>query len=228
MCSSACIQFAGDNLSPNDVRGKNVLEVGARDVNGSVRSAIERLQPARYLGVDIMSGRGVDEICDVNELVNRFGKGRFDVVVSSELLEHVRDWRSGITNLKNVLTDGGLLLLTTRSRGCPYHGYPFDFWRYEVADMRAIFDDFTIQKLESDPDSPGVFLIARKPVPFEERNLDTHALWSIVSRRRCGTVSDSEVRSFTVKYRLWRRLVALAPMAARRKISALIRNRKSC
>src|SRR4051812_44120921 len=97
MHESSFHTYVASLLACDEINGLAVLEVGSRDVNGSVRPAIERSGPARYVGVDIEGGPGVDELCDASELVGRFGAGSFDVVVSTELVEHVRDWRRVVT-----------------------------------------------------------------------------------------------------------------------------------
>jgi hypothetical protein len=130
MCNSTCLNFAKRVLTPGEVHGRRVLEVGSRDVNGSVRRYVESHGPASYLGVDIESGPGVDEICRVENLADRYELDSFDVVVSTELLEHVKDWRAAVANMKAVLKPMGTLLITTRSRGFKVHGYPYDQWRF--------------------------------------------------------------------------------------------------
>lgn len=196
MCNPDCIRFAELYLTREELEGKNVLEVGSLNVNGSIREVVGPLRPASYLGVDMVLGPGVDERCDIRDLVRRYGRNRFDAVVSTELLEHVRDWRSAISNLKNVLKDGGVLLITTRSNGFPYHGYPHDFWRFEPSDLQVIFSDFSIEALSSDPSCPGVFMKARRKAPFRERPLASHRLYSMLTRRRCRDVNAVNVYFF--------------------------------
>jgi len=171
------------------VNGKSVIEVGSYNVNGSLRSFIESLEPKEYLGVDIELGPGVDQICKAEDLVERFGKNRFDVVISTEMVEHVKRWQEVIYNLKEITKPGGLMLVTTRSEGFPLHGYPFDYWRYEISDMKAIFSDFEMQVLEKDSDDPGVLLFAKKPHSFKEKNLKSHRLFSILVGKRVATSS---------------------------------------
>ncbi len=190
MCNSTGIAFAERVLAPDMIGGRDVLEVGARDVNGSIRPFVESLTPARYVGVDIELGPMVDEVVDATGLVDRFGVGSFDVVLTTEMLEHVRDWPTVVSNLKRVLRPNGILLVTTRSLGFPYHGYPFDFWRYEPDDMRAIFADLDVLAVETDTDAPGVFLLARqRPGPHEP--IPVPALYSMILGRRAVRVHGS-------------------------------------
>jgi SAM-dependent methyltransferase len=211
VCHPSCIEFVRAQLSPAEITGAEVLEVGSRDVNGSVRPLVERGRPARYVGVDIEAGRGVDEICDVSELVSRFGAGQFDVVVSTELLEHVRDWRLAVSQMKEVLRVGGTLLLTTRSKGFGVHAYPYDYWRYEVDDMRRIFGDLDIESLERDPTRPGVFLKARKPHDFSAARLDEVKLYSMVKQRHALSVTEDEAQAFRPPFTLVGFLWGLLP-----------------
>jgi SAM-dependent methyltransferase len=219
MCHEKCIEFAKDHFNPLEIRGKRVLEVGSRNVNGSVRDLVESLGPAEYVGVDMMEGPGVDQICDIGDLVNRFGPETFDVVITTELLEHVRDWRTGIENLKRVLRPGGAMLITTRSRGFEYHGYPYDFWRYEVDDMRRIFADFAIVALEKDPLCPGIFLKANKRNAAPETNLAPIELYSIVTNDRRRDIRDSNVAVFQyLKYPIAQLRAKFAPSRIGRRI----------
>lgn len=178
VCNSECISFVERAVELEDVKGKDVIEVGSYDVNGSVRPYVESLAPASYLGVDIRQGPGVDLICPAELLADRFGEESFDLVVSTELLEHVADWRIVITNVKRIVRAGGLIVITTRSRGFELHDFPDDFWRYEPSDMRVIFADCCIEMLDIDRSAPGVFVAARRPTTerFEPLDLSGYAL----------------------------------------------------
>ena len=172
-----------------------MLEVGSRYVNGSVRPLIERFShPKEYVGVDIEDGRFVDLILPVERLVEHFGSEAFDIVISTELLEHVKDWRVAVENMKLVLKCGGIIYITTRSHGFQYHGYPYDFWRYDLEDMNKIFSDFTILMLEKDPECPRVFLKAIKPTNYKPNDLKSIALYSIAVGKRTLEVKGLSLR----------------------------------
>lgn len=181
MCNVAGVVFAASRLAPGEIAGKRVLEVGAHDVNGSLRPILEAWGPATYVGVDINPGPGVDVVCPAEQLVERFGEASFDVLVSTEVIEHVEDWRAVLSNCKRVLAPGGLMLFTTRSPGYPYHAWPHDFWRYTESDMRAVFADCELLALQPDPGRPGVFVKARKPLDFVEADLSGLALFNVVA-----------------------------------------------
>ena len=189
MCNVAVIEFFIENIEIEEFKGKRVLEVGSKYVNGSVRPLIERFcSPKEYIGIDIEAGKFVDLILPVEKLVEYFGSESFDVVITTELLEHIQNWRLVISNLKEVLKRGGYIYITTRSYGFPFHAYPHDYWRYEVKDIQKIFSDFEILKLIKDHEDPGVFLKARKPFNYSPNNLQDIALYSMILGKRITSI----------------------------------------
>lgn len=200
MCETSCIIFGAKNLTRKEVERRRIIEVGSYDENGSLRSIVELLNPAEYIGVDIAKGLGVDIICSVYDLVKKFGQESFDVVVSTELIEHVRDWKKAVSNIKNVCKHNGIILITTRSYGFRYHSYPSDCWRYELSDMEYIFSDCVIEKLERDRLHPGVFIKVKKPKDFVEKDLSDYKLYSIVEDKRTKEVKEVKLKKFQKKY----------------------------
>jgi hypothetical protein len=87
------------------------------------------------------------------------------------------------------------MLITTRSHGFFYHGYPNDFWRYEPSDIEEIFSDCEITVLEKDPEAPGIFAKVRKPKKFAEKDLSDYMLYSIVANKRVKEISNRDFRS---------------------------------
>lgn len=222
MCNQACIRFAEQCLVEEELKDKSVLEVGSLNVNGSIRSVVTPFKPASYHGVDIAEGPGVDEICDIRELAHRYGCDRYDLVICTELLEHVRDWRLAVSNLKSVLKADGVLLLTTRSKGFPYHGFPHDYWRYDLGDLRTIFSDFSIESLTSDPSCPGVFIKARKKASSVETNLVSHRLYSVLTKRKCRNLNKLDVILFRTLNQVYSKLSQLLPAGLKSRIKKMV------
>ncbi len=152
---ASVLAFLRRSLTPLEVSGKTVLEVGSQNVNGTPREVILPLHPKSYLGVDSCKGNGVDVVLDVDRLTERFGKDTADIVVSTEMLEHAKDWRGAVSRMKEVLRPGGILIVTARGPGFIFHGFPEDFWRFKVSDFLQIFSDMEIEVCEADAE-PGV------------------------------------------------------------------------
>lgn len=196
MCHVSCIVFGATNLTKEEIKGKRVIEVGSCDINGSLRPIIESWEPAEYIGVDLVKGPGVDVVCNAEHLVDTFGECSFDIVISTELLEHVRNWQQVISNIKRICRPNGIILITTRSYGFGYHAYPYDFWRYEIEDMKEIFSDCELLVLKKDPQAPGVFIKVRKPQVFVEKDLTKYELYSMVANTRVRYINEKDFRSF--------------------------------
>lgn len=162
MCNAACIWYVVGELSKYPILGKDIIEVGSYNVNGSASFELKKRLPNSYVGVDIAPGPCVDKICNVTDLISEFGKFSFDYVITTEMMEHVEDWRAAIRNLKGICRLGGHILITTRSYGFPLHNYPNDWWRFEWDDMLAIFADCDIVSVQKDPQDIGIFVHAIK------------------------------------------------------------------
>src|SRR5262245_45993460 len=92
---------------PERFRHAKVLEVGSYDVNGSPR---EFFEDCNYTGCDWRPGPGVDLVAFAHQLT--FPDQSFDVVVSTECLEHDPHWRETIVAMRRMLKEDGLLIVT--------------------------------------------------------------------------------------------------------------------
>ncbi|RLI46949.1 methyltransferase type 11 [Candidatus Bathyarchaeota archaeon] len=151
---NSVMEWGKQKIEELNLSDKNTLEVGSLNVNGTLRDFFT----GDYHGIDIREGEGVDEVKDGSKLRYR---GKYDVIVCTEMLEHAEDWKGAINGLKKALKIGGYLLLTARSEGFGKHDYPGDYWRYSVKDMKIIFCDMEAEII-ADPQHAGVFVCAKK------------------------------------------------------------------
>ena len=193
MCNAVAIEWFVDNIidNPEELKNKRILEIGSKNENGSVRHIIEKMcSPKEYIGIDIEKGKFVDLVLPAEQIIDHFGEESFDAVIATEMLEHIKDWRLVIDNMKKVLRIGGIIFITTRSYGFPYHAFPFDYWRYEESDMQKIFSDFNIQNIKNqEPNAAGIFLKATK-TSNKNVNLKDISLYSIAVGKRTTRISE--------------------------------------
>lgn len=83
-----------------DVYGADASESGIAIANAE--------SPGRFFVLDVSSG----------ELPNELAGRRFDVVISTEVIEHLYDPRGFIAFARRILASGGEFIVST-----PYHGY---------------------------------------------------------------------------------------------------------
>lgn len=111
-----------------------VLDIGAQDVNGSLRDVC----PAhlQYTGVDFVAGKGVDVVLD-DPYRLPFADQSVDVVVSSSCFEHSELFWVLFLEIMRVLKAPGLFYLNAPSNG-EIHRYPLDCWRFYPDSGRAL------------------------------------------------------------------------------------------
>lgn len=164
---ASVMEWAEKVVDSYGLAGRQTLEVGSYWVNGSVRPLFETDPTVQYLGVDSAPGPGVDKLEDIESL--SFGDGEFEVVVSTETLEHVaRPWLA-VAELARVVKPGGYVVVSARGYdgfGCwRVHNYPHDYWRFSDKSMELLFTDADLEvvSLDADPGGPGWLVVARKP-----------------------------------------------------------------
>lgn len=109
-----------------DGGGLKVMDLGAQDVNGSLRT----VAPAgcEYVGVDFADAKGVDVVLtDPYKLP--FEDNTFDICVSANCFEHSEFFWLTFMEVMRVVKPDGLFYLDVPFNGA-FHRYPVDCWRF--------------------------------------------------------------------------------------------------
>lgn len=156
-------QWVSEKVDQLGLAEKSVLECGSHDYNGTVRQWFR----GAYVGIDMVDGPGVDIVASAADLP--FPDGTFEVVVTTEMLEHDPSFWLSLPEMARVLGAGGWLLLTTRGIGFPYHEFPGDYWRFTQDSIDLLFNLAGLKTVELTddpyPNHPGVFGLAWKERP---------------------------------------------------------------
>lgn len=135
----------------------DMLEIGARDINGGVRDLFH--PNSRWTGLDITAGDQVDIVADASTWEP---PRNFDIVVCTEVLEHAERWREIVVTCFAALRPGGLLLLTCAGPGRAPHGQhgahtplPGEFYANVdpvelAAEVARWARDWSIERLDTD------------------------------------------------------------------------------
>jgi SAM-dependent methyltransferase len=89
-----------------------------------------------YLGVDWEHRPGVDLVASGDDLP--IESASIDVVICSQVLEHVENPNAVVKEMHRVLKPGGLALVSTHGL-MRYHPNPHDYWRWTHAGLYRMF-----------------------------------------------------------------------------------------
>ncbi len=102
---------------PSYFADSRVLEIGSRNVNGTLRDLFENCD---YTGIDAVDGKDVDVVCLGHEF--EAPDESFDVVCSAEAFEHDPHASKTVARMVTLLRPGGLFFMTCAGEGRPEHG----------------------------------------------------------------------------------------------------------
>jgi SAM-dependent methyltransferase len=95
----------------------------------------------KYIGVDIENRGGVENLilADINKGIP-LDDETADLVIMTEVLEHLREPKFVLGEIFRILKKGGVLLLTTPMTW-PLHEVPNDFFRYTCFGLRYLLEE---------------------------------------------------------------------------------------
>ena len=103
-------------IGPSMEDKMEVLDIGSQDINGNNRFLFFN---HNYTGIDVAPGKNIDIVAKGHE----FDPGKqYDVVISTEVLEHDMFWEKTLLNMVKLTKPGKLMMMTCASTGRPEHG----------------------------------------------------------------------------------------------------------
>ena len=115
--------------------------------------------------IEARAGVQVDIIADAHNLQG-IPDESFDVVVCTEVLEHLHTPAEAIAAMRRILKPGGLLLLTTRFI-FPLHDVPGDYYRYTEYGLRHLLKDFSIIELQPEASTIETLAVLYQRIGFQ-------------------------------------------------------------
>jgi SAM-dependent methyltransferase len=107
--------------------------------------------------LDVSPAPSVDVVGDARGMP--LADSSMDVVLCTQVLEHIPDPIAVIGEIRRVLKPGGTLLLSVPSI-FPQHGSPGDYWRYMPQGLQWVLRDFHSVTVKGEAGTvPSIFLV---------------------------------------------------------------------
>src|ERR1700687_2543135 len=143
-----------------------LLDLGGR---GNPYACFFTDRVAHHYVLDIEPAPSVDVVGDARHMP--FSDASMDVVLITQVLEHIPEPIAVIGEIRRVLKPGGTLLLSVPSI-FPQHGSPGDYWRYMPQGLQWILRDFQSVTVKGEAGAvPRIFLVVDVYFQFLTRPL---------------------------------------------------------
>ena len=173
--SATLTRITLDRFIERHASRRRTLDIGAQ--NGPYGAYF----PHR-VALDVQRGIGVQVIGDAQALGIR--DASFDVVLCTEVLEHLPEPQRAIDEIFRVLVPGGQLLLTTRVL-FPIHDAPHDYFRFTKYGLRHLLRRFEISELEEETDAVGTVAVLLQRLGMQAQTLHRtplRAIWLVAAQ----------------------------------------------
>lgn len=136
----------------------------------------------RRVAVDLQPSTHIHARADAHALP--FTEASFEVVLCTEVLEHLPEPQRAIDEMFRVLIPGGRLLLTTRFL-FPIHDAPHDYFRFTKYGLRYLLRRFEDVHIEEETDAVGALAVLIQRLGMQAQTLGRtpfRAAWLVAAR----------------------------------------------
>jgi SAM-dependent methyltransferase len=144
-----------------------VLDLGGRDLNGSVRGLFPNAATSRVL--DILPGDGVDIVADA---ATWEPDQQYDVVVCCETFEHTAAWPGICRTAYKALKPDGMFIVTIAGPGRPPHSAIDGLFRLHPGEHYANVPAFELERVLKETGFRNI-VVDSQPSPADTRAVAT-------------------------------------------------------
>ncbi len=147
------------------------------------------------LDIEARPGVRVDIVADAHDL-HQIPDASYEVVLCTEVLEHLHTPHKAIAEFFRVLKPGGMLILTTRFI-FPIHDAPGDYYRYTKYGLRHLLKNFEIIELKEEANTIETLAVLYQRIGFQADTLGLRPLkffWFLKAKilMLCGWILTRE------------------------------------
>lgn len=133
---------------------RSLLDVGGK---GKPYACFFSGRVASHYVLDVAPAYSVDVVGDARKMP--FANASMDVILATQVLEHIPEPVAVIAEIHRVLKPGGTLLLSVPAI-FPQHGSPGDYWRYMPQGLEWLLRDFQSVNVRGEAGTvPSIFLV---------------------------------------------------------------------